>query len=103
MGAAGAKGASCWTLRLPADLRLLRCGTEGVLFNPISWNTHLLNEASLEVVEALLRSPSTVHDLVAALFGEELRLQNEQEQMKIIESLLLDLEALGLAVQHRST
>lgn len=55
-----------WALRASEGLRILREGGEALVFNPLSWQTHYLNETALRVLDALTAGPRSLDDLVAA-------------------------------------
>lgn len=55
-----------WRLIAPDDTAVLRFDDEALVFNPASWETHLLNEAAAFVVESLHGRAQSVEELVAA-------------------------------------
>jgi PqqD family protein of HPr-rel-A system len=50
-----------------AGLRLRHFGDEAVVFDPVSWDAHLLNPAAIAVLELLLDSPHSEAEVVAFL------------------------------------
>jgi len=88
-----------WRLTSHPDVRVVRFGTEAVVFNPLSWETHLLNETAAHVVESLRRGPRSVDELAAALV-EDLEPESAPEIYADQIAVLMDeLEAFGLAVR----
>ena len=88
-----------WRLRNHPDIRVVRFGDEAVVFNPLSWETHLLNETAAHVVDALRRgftdAEALAADLTAALDPEA----SPEAYVDQIERLLEELEGLGLVVR----
>jgi len=86
-----------WRFTSHPDVRVVRFGNEAVVFNPLSWETHLLNETAAHVVEALRRGPhdadALAADLTAALDPEV----SPETYVAQIEGLLEELEGFGLA------
>jgi len=56
-----------WQLSNPADTAVLRFDDETLVFNPATWETHLLNESASLVLGALLEAPRSVDEIVAAV------------------------------------
>jgi PqqD family protein of HPr-rel-A system len=54
-----------WRLSNPVDTAVLRLDDEALVFNPLSWETHLLNESASLVLDALLEGPRSVEEIVA--------------------------------------
>jgi len=74
---------------------------ELVVFNPISWETHLLNAAGAQVFEALLERAMSLPELRLEL--EDMRAGvSEPVRDEQIETLLAELEDLGLVTCLRS-
>ena len=86
-----------WRLRGQGGLRIARFGFDAVVFNPISWQTHLLNDSAMRVFEALLAGPKLLDEIVSALGEEAADAESALDDLRMIEALLADLEALGLA------
>jgi len=79
-------------------IRVLNFGDESVVFNPTSWDAHLLNTTAVAVLDLLAQSPRSVDDV--ELFLNEVLLEAEQVDAAIhARRLLHDFEELGLA--HR--
>jgi len=91
-----------WQLTSHPDVRVVRFGTEAVVFNPLSWETHLLNETAAHVVESLRRGPRSVDELAAALV-EDLDPESPPDVYLSQVAMLMDeLAALGLAFHEPS-
>jgi PqqD family protein of HPr-rel-A system len=56
-----------WQLSDPADTAVLRFDDEALVFNPATWETHLLNESASLVLGALLEGPRSVDEIVATV------------------------------------
>ena len=56
-----------WQLSNPADTAVLRFDDETLVFNPATWETHLLNESASLVLGALLEGPRSVDEIVATV------------------------------------
>jgi PqqD family protein of HPr-rel-A system len=56
-----------WDLRARDVVRARHFGSHALVFNPVTWDTHLLTGASLAVFVRLLQSPATVEELARAL------------------------------------
>lgn len=82
------------------DLRILRFEDESVVFNPVLWQTHLLNAAAALIVDCLEESPATAAELADALTGEG---AGPGIPLTQIEQALGDLAGLGLVEpEHES-
>jgi PqqD family protein of HPr-rel-A system len=86
-----------WQLANPSDTAVLRFDgdEEALVFNPATWETHLLNEAASLVLDALVEGPRSVDELVAdvAKAGDVTLPDGFAEQ---VGELLGQLESLGL-------
>jgi len=86
-----------WGAGNPA-IRTIPLDDELVVFNPVTWETHLLNAAGAQVFEALLERALTFGDLHAEL--EAFRAgQGEPVRDDQVEALLAELEELGLVTR----
>ncbi len=74
-------------------LRVARFDSEAVVFNPVSWQTHLLNDTAVRALEALMSGPQSLADVVTAVLGD---VTHPDHRVEMIQSLLAELEALGL-------
>jgi PqqD family protein of HPr-rel-A system len=84
-----------WQLTHPADTAVLRFDDEALVFNPSTWETHLLNESASIVLDALLEGPRSLDAIVEAttrVSGAAVP-DGFAEQ---VEELLGQLESLGL-------
>jgi PqqD family protein of HPr-rel-A system len=78
-----------------AGVRVLDFGDEFVVFNPLSWDAHLLNTAAAAVLDLLAEAPHTEAD-VAAFLREALRDEERDAADQHARQLLLELARLGL-------
>jgi PqqD family protein of HPr-rel-A system len=68
---------------------------ESVVFNPFSWETHVLNPAATLVLEALRRGPCRAAD-VSALLAEALDEAERAQAQEHAERLLREFGTLRL-------
>ena len=81
-------------LTYPAGPRLL-FDDELVVFNPLSWDVHVLNPAAAAVYEFLLEAPANRLEIESLL--SELLVENERgAAAEHAESVIGDLKSLGL-------
>ncbi len=66
-----------------------------VVFDPVSWDAHLLNPAAASVLEMCMKSPVSSRE-VAAFLAEALNDQDRVEASVHAMRLLCDLSELGL-------
>jgi PqqD family protein of HPr-rel-A system len=85
-----------WKLR--ARLKVARFDEGALVFNPVSWQTHLLNDSAVRALDVLSARPSSLGDLVAAILGDPARGDWSAEELGVAEALLVELETLGLVV-----
>ena len=85
-----------WRLREQDGLRVARFGFDAVVFNPISWQTHLLNDSAMRVFEGVACGTQTPGRIVSALGEEAPDAEPALDDLRMIGALLADLEALGL-------
>ena len=78
-----------------ASIPRIELGEEVVLFNPVSWETHVLNPAAAAVFELLTESPRDV-DEVARYLSEMLQETEQPRAREHAEVVLRDLAALAL-------
>jgi PqqD family protein of HPr-rel-A system len=82
-----------WHLVSPAETAVLRFDDEALVFNPSSWETHLLNEAGALVLDALVAGPRSIDEIVAQIESEVAVPDDFAGQ---VDTLLGQLESLGL-------
>jgi PqqD family protein of HPr-rel-A system len=82
-----------WHLVSPAETAVLRFDDEALVFNPSSWETHLLNEAGALVLDALVAGPRSIDEIVAQVESEVAVPDDFAGQ---VDTLLGQLESLGL-------
>ena len=83
-------------------MRVVRFGAEAVVFNPLSWETHLLNDTAAHVVESLRFGPQSVEALAAALVADLEPESDPEAYVDQVAMLMDELEAFGLAVRAHS-
>jgi PqqD family protein of HPr-rel-A system len=90
--------------RAAAGIRVLDFTDEFVVFNPLSWDAHLLNAAAAAVLELLAEAPRTEEE-VAAFLREALLDAERAAAAEHALRLLQELTRLGLvrAVDEEST
>lgn len=77
------------------DIRILQFGDEAVVFNPMSWDAHLLNAAAVAVLDLLAEGPRCIDDVVVFL-RETLREAEQSDASEHARKLLHEFELLGL-------
>jgi PqqD family protein of HPr-rel-A system len=84
-----------------ASIRRIEFDGEVVLFNPLSWETHLLNETAAAVFDLLHDVPCGTEDVSEFLAGilEEAERHRGEEHASAV---LRDLAALGLIREEGS-
>jgi PqqD family protein of HPr-rel-A system len=70
---------------------------EFVVFNPSSWEVHVLNAAAAAVYERLLEAPTSAAE-IESLLGELLVETERDSAGEYAQRVIDDLKALGLAV-----
>jgi PqqD family protein of HPr-rel-A system len=86
-----------WRLTDPAQTRVRRFGDEALVFNPRSWETHLVNLSVIRVIEALAEGGKSEAELAAMLAGEAHGTVAGDEAGSEARAVLEQLEGLGLA------
>ena len=97
MSCPGAPGPSSFALA--AGLRVVALDDDAVVFNPFSWETHVLNPAAALVLDLVSAHPCTFSD-VCGVLAEML---NDEEQPRAAEHaqrLLAALVGLRLIVER---
>jgi PqqD family protein of HPr-rel-A system len=92
---------SLWQLADPAQTRVRRFGDEALVFNPLSWETHLVNLSVARVIEALVHGHKSEVELGATLANEEGGTVVEDARNEI-RGVLRQLESLGLVARVHS-
>jgi PqqD family protein of HPr-rel-A system len=83
-------------------LRVLDFGDEALIFDPLSWDAHVLNPAAWLVLAHLIESSRT-EDEVEKLLGAALHPDEQAQAAQHAQRLLGELRALRLArVTHGS-
>ncbi len=81
-----------WRLVDPSGIRIRRFDDEALVFNPLTWETHLLNDVATRVLDAVAEEPRTEAGVVAELYGDDAA---ESARVQIAR-FLAELEALAL-------
>jgi PqqD family protein of HPr-rel-A system len=76
-------------------LRIRSLDDEAVVFDPLSWDVHLLNPAALAVLELLRESASSERDVTAFLAGA-LEAREQPDAPSHAQRVLSELRTLGL-------
>lgn len=61
--------APCWRLATGEAPEPARFEDGGMVFNPLTWETHLLNAAAMQILDALRVRPRDAEALVDSLVG----------------------------------
>ena len=86
---------SRWRLVDPSGTRVRRFGDEAVVFNPVTWETHLLNGVAVRVLDGLFSGPRPEAELVAGVC--EGLVEGPASMPDEIGRFLEELRSLGLA------
>ena len=89
-----------WLLRFPAETRLCRFDRESLVFNPLSWETHLVNDSAAQVVAALAEGPQYFAALAERMREAGMTDQDGLSVEEQLEGLLMELENLGIAMRR---
>jgi PqqD family protein of HPr-rel-A system len=81
-------------LRGSGALKLFTFDDEVAAFNPVTWETHLLDASAAAVLEALARAPATVERIAPLVSGS--RAAEGADAAQLTRALLDQLEAAGL-------
>jgi len=84
------------------QVRVLEFEDEAVVFNPLSWDAHLLNSAAIAVLALLLEAPRS-QDEIAAFLREALQPEEQPQASAHAQRLITELQALGLVRQSEAT
>lgn len=85
-------------VRLPQDVRFRRFDAEALVFNPLTWETHLLTGKAASVLACLLRSPASIDELVQSMadsWDEGTPPDVRRESVSRVLEELRDLELIG--------
>lgn len=78
-----------------AGLRVHDFGEQCAVFDPLSWDAHLLNRAAIAVLDLFAEGPHSAHD-VAAFLAEALRPEDRAHAADHARELIAELASLGL-------
>jgi PqqD family protein of HPr-rel-A system len=68
---------------------------EAVVFDPVSWDAHLLNPAAIAVLELLLDAPRSENEVIE-FFADALRFEEQPHAVAHAHRLIGELRSLGL-------
>ena len=85
-----------WRLADPARTRIARFDGEALVFNPVSWETHLVRPLVSWLLEALEKAPTSDVQLAARLARTEDDAEDPEAALAEIRTVLKELEELGL-------
>ncbi len=91
-------GSSASRFQAAAGLRVVTLDDDAVVFNPFSWETHVLNAAAALVLEMAIERPCTageVVDLMAELLSDDARGDAAEHANRLLD----DLRRLRLLVE----
>ena len=88
--------APVWRLADPAHTRVRRFDDEALVFNPVSWQTHLVGSPGAWLIEALASGPKRESELAAALIDETEAPADNQAARDALRALLEELRGFGL-------
>ncbi len=91
---------TCWRLVDSARTLIIRFDDDYLVFNPLSWDTHLLNESAASVLEALRASSCSFAELAAG--WSEPGSAGVSSSVHPVAMLLDELESMGLVEQAGS-
>lgn len=91
-----------WRLAYPDRIRVVRLNDAAIVFNPLSWQTHYLNEAAQCVFDALTDGPLTMGELIAETVDahDELSAKETDEWTRTLLTHLGDLVTMGLVTRE---
>src|SRR5215475_13163163 len=98
-----ADAALIWQLTDLPRTRVHRFGDEGLVFNPLSWETHLVRDPALRVVEVLASGPRSESVLAAELAAEDVDTPDVEEVRAQLRPVLDELRGLGLVASRGET
>lgn len=81
---------------MPDHLKIARFDGEALVFNPVSWHTHLFNQSAVQALDALASGPKSRAELVSAILGAPEADDWIDEDLQMADALLAELESVGL-------
>jgi|SRR5690606_1391371 len=90
-----------WRIAPSDRVRIVRLDDAALVFNPLSWQTHYLNEAAHCIFDALCERPMSVDELLAETIEPDDRLDAAAQThwTRVLLAHLHDLEAMGLVAR----
>lgn len=82
---------------------MVRLSEAAIVFNPLSWQTHYLNEAASCLFDALSSGSKTVSELFVETVEAAAHLDagTREQWMRALQRHLDDLHLMGLVLRHR--
>ena len=84
-----------WQLKSPAELKWHQWDDEIVIYNVTTGDTHLIDSAGAQILQAIQESPKNLSELLKDL-GDQGDAGTLHRQFAYIESLLVKLYRLGV-------
>ena len=84
-----------WRVGLGCDLRWRQWDDECIVFNPAAGDTHVLNHAAAEALQALENAPTDIDGLTHTV-ASALNLEPDEELLRHMQQLVDQLDDLGL-------
>jgi len=78
-----------------SDLRAFEFDDEAIVFDPVAWDTHLLNASAIAVLDLLVEAPRSEAD-VARFLQDVLRPEERANAADFSSRLIRELSSLGL-------
>lgn len=90
-----------WRIASSDRVRVVRLDDAALVFNPLSWQTHYLNEAAHCVFDALSERAMSVDELIAETVepADRLEATAQAHWTRALLAHLQDLEAMGLVTR----
>lgn len=90
-----------WRIASADRVRVVRLDDAALVFNPLSWQTHYLNEAAHCVFDALSERPMSVNELVVETVeaADRVSAADNARWTRALRAHLRDLAAMGLITQ----
>ena len=84
-----------WCIVQGAELLIEQWGDDAIVYNPLSGETHQLNDFSVSVLEQMLKKHFTVDSLIEEVC-RSFELENNTEIKNILTQLLNNFDQIGL-------
>ena len=87
---------SVWLLATAEVPEALRLDDDAAIFNPVSWETHLVNEPADRILRSLARGPRTPSELASDVYGDPDAEPAREVMVAQLIAALEEMESLGL-------